>query len=99
MALQYTTEGLSSAAENLVVSAKKINELTTSFDEVSTFIRNNYSSDDAAKLISAFDKVNGKGPDFEAAVSEFAKYITDTVIPAYSKVEQKSGDVAAQING
>lgn len=89
MAMTFDSVGCREAANELKNTASKIdtilnNDLTGSIGRV----KDAYESDSANELYAAFDKMKAKFPDFIEAVNDCAKYLSDTVAPAYDKVEK-----------
>lgn len=88
MALTFSSTGCREAASELKNTASKIdtilnNDLTSSIGKV----KGAYQSESASELYTAFDKMKAKFPDFIEAVNDCAKYLNDTVAPAYEKLE------------
>ena len=58
-------------------------ELTGIISKVKTI----YESETANELYAAYDKMKAKFPDFINAIKECSTYLSETVAPAYEKVE------------
>ena len=50
-------------------------------------VKNVYDSETASELYAAFDKMKAKFPDFIKSVTDCSNYLSNTVAPAYEKVE------------
>ena len=87
MAFTFTSEGARQAAADLMESAGKIEEMLTTFQELINSINQNYQSEASQEIIDSFTKVRNKGPEFQQAVTELSKYLSDTVAPEYERVE------------
>ncbi len=87
MAFTFTSAGARKGAEELLESAKKIEEMLTQFEELIGRVNSNYQSEASREIVDSFNRVKDKGPDFQRAVEACSKYLSDTVAPAYEKVE------------
>lgn len=97
MALTYNAQGCRQASENLKTSANELDRLlNTDLPVVINKIKNNYQSETANELYAMFDKMKAKFPEFIGAINNCSKYLSETVAPAYDRVE-KTG--SSKING
>lgn len=88
MNFKFTSADCSLAATNLNNSAQKIGELLEDFSTLINSVSNNYQSDASTEITASFNKVKARGPEFQEAIISCAKYLTDTVAPAYEKLEE-----------
>ena len=88
MAMTFSSEGCRSAANELTKSANTIDALLNSdLTGVINKVKSVYDSETASELYAAFDKMKAKFPDFIKSVSDCSNYLSNTVAPAYEKVE------------
>lgn len=88
MAMTFSSEGCMAAANDLMQASNKLDViLSTDITNAINNVRGIYQSDTAEQLYAAFDKVKDKFPEFIQSVSDCSKYLSDTVAPAYKKVE------------
>ena len=88
MAMTFSSEGCRTAATDLKIAKDKLDTiLNTNLTKTIGDVKKNYSSDTADALYSAFDKMKAKFPDFVKAIEDCSKYLSDTVAPAYEKIE------------
>ena len=87
MAFTFTSEGARKAASDLDTSARNIEDMLATFERLITSINQNYQSEPSQEIVDSFNKVKNKGPEFQQAVSACSHYLSDTVAPAYEKVE------------
>lgn len=87
MAFKFTSGECNLAASNLNTSASKIGELLSEFENLINSVSENYHSEASSQIAEAFNSVKAKGPEFQQAISDCAKYLTDTVAPAYERLE------------
>lgn len=88
MAMTFSSEGCRAAANDLTKSANTLDNLLN--DELTGIIgkvKEAYDSETASELYAAFDKMKAKFPDFIQSVNDCANYLSNTVAPAYEKVE------------
>lgn len=88
MAFKFTSSECISASESMRTSASNIGGLIEDFGSLIESVSSNYQSDASSQIAEAFNKVKARGPEFQQAIEECAKYLTDTVAPAYEKLEQ-----------
>lgn len=87
MAFKFTSQDCNAAANDLNTSASNIGSAIDVLGELINSVSNNYESDASAQIVEAFNAVKKNGPAFQEAVSQCSKYLTDTVAPAYEKLE------------
>ncbi len=87
MAFKFTSSECNTAASSLNDAASRIGTLLEDFGNLISSVSDNYRSDTSSQIAEAFNKVNARGPEFQQAISDCAKYLTDTVAPAYEKLE------------
>lgn len=87
MAFKFTSADCNTAASELSNSATNIGKYIEEIDTLIQSVANNYQSDASADIVAAFKKVKDNGPAFQDAVNQCAKYLSDTVAPAYEKLE------------
>ncbi len=95
MALTFTSEGARKAAGALSTSAKNIENMIGIFEELIGKVNSIYESEASAAVIESFNKVKDKGPEFQEAISACSKYLSETVAPAYEKVEKNAEETVA----
>lgn len=88
MAFKFTSAECATAAEELNTSSERIGELIEEFNTLIDSVRNNYRSDASEKIVEAFNKIKQSGPAFQQSVADCSRYLTDTVAPAYEKLEK-----------
>ncbi len=87
MAFKFTSGECNLAASSLQNSASKVGELLEEFGDLINSVSDNYHSDASNQIVDAFNNIKSRGPAFEQAITDCAKYLTDTVAPAYEKLE------------
>ena len=88
MAMTFSSQGCRSAANDLTKSANTLDTLLNSdLTGVINRVKNVYDSETASELYAAFDKMKAKFPDFIKSVTDCSNYLSNTVAPAYEKVE------------
>lgn len=87
MAFTFTTADCQTAASNLTSSASNFGTLIETMGELINSVSNNYQSDASQTIAESFRKVKEVGPQFQEAVNNCAKYLVETVAPAYEKLE------------
>lgn len=90
MAFKFTSSDCNRAAADLNNSSNKIGSLIDTFGTLISSVQGNYQSDASAEIVAAFNKVKQAGPAFQEAVMQCSKYLTDTVAPAYEKLESSA---------
>lgn len=98
MAFKFTSADCSTAANELNTSASNIGQLIEQFGELIGSVQGNYQSDASAQIVEAFNKVKSVGPAFQDAINQCSKYLTDTVAPAYEKLESSAKSKVEGIN-
>jgi len=98
MAFKFTTADCNTAASELNTSANNIGQLLDRFGELIASVQGNYQSDASAQIAEAFNKVKQAGPAFQDAITNCSKYLTDTVAPAYEKLESSAKNKVEGIN-
>ena len=88
MAMTFSSQGCRAAASDLTKSANTLDSLLNSdLTGVINKVKNVYDSETASELYAAFDKMKAKFPDFIKSVTDCSNYLSNTVAPAYEKVE------------
>ena len=88
MAMTFSSQGCRTAAANLTKSANTLDSLLNSdLTGIINKVKNAYESETASELYAAFDKMKAKFPDFIKSVTDCSNYLSNTVAPAYEKVE------------
>lgn len=88
MAMTFSSQGCRAAATDLTKSANALDSLLNSdLTGVINKVKNVYDSETASELYAAFDKMKAKFPDFIKSVTDCSNYLSNTVAPAYEKVE------------
>ncbi len=88
MAMTFSSQGCRQAANDLTKSANTLDSLLNGdLTGIIGRVKNIYSSETASELYAAFDKMKAKFPDFIKSVTDCSNYLTNTVAPAYEKVE------------
>ena len=98
MAFKFTTADCTTAANELNTSASNIGQLIDQFSELIGSVQGNYQSDASAQIVEAFNKVIEAGPAFQDSIRQCSKYLTDTVAPAYEKLESSAKSKVEGIN-
>lgn len=98
MAFKFTSADCSTAANELNSSATNIGQYIERLGELIASVQGNYQSDASEQIASAFNKVKSVGPAFQDAISQCSKYLTDTVAPAYEKLESSAKSKVEGIN-
>lgn len=88
MAMTFSSQGCRAAASDLTKSANTLDTLLNSdLTGIINKVKNVYDSETASELYAAFDKMKAKFPDFIKSVTDCSNYLSNTVAPAYEKVE------------
>lgn len=88
MAMTFSSQGCRTAANELTKSANTLNSLLNSdLSGIINKVKTVYDSETASELYAAFDKMKAKFPDFIKSVTDCSNYLSNTVAPAYEKVE------------
>ena len=88
MAMTFSSQGCRQAASDLSKSAGVLDTiLNTDLNAIIGRVKSAYDSETARELYAAYDKMKAKFPDFINAIKECSDYLTNTVAPAYEKVE------------
>ena len=88
MAMTFSSQGCRAAASDLTKSANTLDSLLNSdLTGVINKVKTVYDSETASELYAAFDKMKAKFPDFIQSVTDCSNYLSNTVAPAYEKVE------------
>ena len=88
MAFTFSSQGARDAAASLDKSSRTLDQiLNTDLNAVLNKTKTVYESETADELYAAYDQMKAKFPDFINAISECSKYLSETVAPAYEKVE------------
>ncbi len=98
MAFKFTSAECATAASELNTSAANIGTLIETFGELIGSVQSNYQSDASAQIVEAFNKVKSVGPAFQDSINQCSKYLTDTVAPAYEKLESSAKSKVEGIN-
>ena len=91
MALKYNSVGMLQAAEDLKTAASNLDTILNQ-DLVASVgkAKNAYQSETAEELYLTFDKIKEKFPSFLEAVNNCSRYLSETVAPAYQKLENEA---------
>lgn len=88
MAMTFSSQGCRAAANDLNKAANTLDTLLNNdLTGVINKVKNVYESETASELYAAFDKMKAKFPDFIKSVTDCSNYLSNTVAPAYEKVE------------
>lgn len=88
MAMTFSSQGCRAAAEDLTRSSNTLDRiLNTDLTGVIDRVKNVYDSETASELYAAFDQMKAKFPEFIQSVTDCSNYLSNTVAPAYEKVE------------
>ena len=88
MAMTFSSQGCRTAANDLTRAANTLDTLLNSdLSGVINRVKTVYDSETASELYAAFDKMKAKFPDFIKSVTDCSNYLSNTVAPAYEKVE------------
>lgn len=88
MTMTFSSQGCKVAAADLTKAANTIdNLLNGDLTGIINKVKTVYDSETARELYAAFDKMKAKFPDFIKSVNDCSKYLSNTVAPAYEKVE------------
>jgi hypothetical protein len=98
MAFKFTGAECATAANELTTSATNIGSLIDTFGDLIGSVQSNYQSDASAQIVEAFNKVKAAGPAFQDSINQCSKYLTDTVAPAYEKLEASAKSKVEGIN-
>ena len=88
MAMTFSSKGCIDAANQLRNSAKNLDRiLNTDLTTTINSTKEVYRSETADELYAFFDKMKAKFPDFIQAINSCSNYLSNTVAPAYEKLE------------
>lgn len=88
MAMTFSSQGCRTAANDLTKSANTLDQLLNSdLTNVINRVRGLYQSETANELYAAFDKTKAKFPEFIKSITDCSNYLSNTVAPAYEKIE------------
>lgn len=88
MAMTFSSQGCRAAANDLTKSANTLDQLLNSdLTNVINRVRGLYQSETANELYAAFDKMKAKFPEFIKSITDCSNYLSNTVAPAYEKIE------------
>ena len=88
MAMTFSSQGCRKAANDLSKSARTLDTiLNTDLTSIISNTKNIYQSETASELYAFYDKMKARFPEFIRAINECSNYLTNTVAPAYEKVE------------
>lgn len=88
MAMTFNSAGCREAATNLSKSAQTLDTiLNTDLTAIINNVKKNYDSETAQELYAAFDKMKARFPEFIKSVTDCSNYLSNTVAPAYEKLE------------
>ena len=88
MAMTFSSQGCRQAAADLNKSANTLDIILNSeLTGIISRVKDAYNSETAEELYAAFDRMKSKFPDFISSVTDCSRYLTDTVAPAYEKLE------------
>lgn len=88
MAMTFSSQGCRAAAEDLTRASNTLDRiLNTDLTGVIDRVKNVYDSETASELYAAFDQMKAKFPEFIQSVTDCSNYLSNTVAPAYEKVE------------
>ena len=88
MPVKFNSQGCRTAASDLTKSADRLDTLLNSeLDHVITILKQSYQSETADKLYEAYEKMKAKFPDFIQSITDCSNYLSNTVAPAYEKIE------------
>ncbi len=88
MAMTFSSQGCKQAANDLLQNAKELDRiLNTDLDSEINKVRNAYESETATEIYNAYAKMKNSFPDFIDSVTNCSKYLSETVAPAYEKIE------------
>lgn len=88
MAMTFSSQGCRTAANDLTKSANTLDQLLNSdLTNVINRVRGLYQSETANELYAAFDKMKAKFPEFIKSITDCSNYLSNTVAPAYEKIE------------
>lgn len=88
MAMTFSSVGCRDAANDLTKAANTLDTILNSdLTGIINKVKDVYDSETASELYAAFDKMKAKFPDFIKSVTDCSNYLSNTVAPAYEKVE------------
>lgn len=88
MAMTFSSAGCRAAASDLNKSSSTLDQILNSeLTGIISKVKTIYESETANELYAAYDKMKAKFPDFINAIKECSTYLSETVAPAYEKVE------------
>lgn len=87
MAFKFTSNECDIAANQLRASTNRIEQIVSDFETEIESVNQNYQSESATAIVASINKVKGVIPTFREAVEDCAKYLQETVKPAYEKLE------------
>ena len=88
MAMTFSSQGCKVAANDLNKAANTLDTLLNSdLTGVINKVKTVYDSETASQLYAAFEKMKARFPDFVKSVTDCSNYLSNTVAPAYEKLE------------
>lgn len=88
MAMTFSSQGCRAAANELNKSATNLDTILNSeLAGIINKLKTVYDSETASELYATFDRMKAKFPDFIKSVTNCSNYLSNTVAPAYEKVE------------
>ena len=88
MAMTFSSQGCRDAATDLKNSGEKIDKiLNTNLNQTIENVKAVYSSETATELYATYAKIREEYPEFIKAINSCSTYLSDTVAPAYEKIE------------
>lgn len=88
MAMTFSSQGCRDAATDLKNSGEKIDKiLNTNLNQTIENVKAIYTSETATELYTLYAKMREKFPEFIRAINSCSTYLSDTVAPAYEKIE------------
>ena len=95
MALMYNSNGMLQASQNLKTSATKLESIFKELEAAVDKAEQVYQSETATQLYTTFDKIKAQFPDFLDCVNNCSRYLSDTVAPAYQRLENEAASKVA----
>ena len=96
MALMYNSQGMLQAATDLKTSASNLDRILN--QEIIASVnkaKEAYQSETAEQLYAAFEKIKAQFPDFLDCVNNCSRYLSETVAPAYQRLENEAASKVA----
>ena len=88
MAMTFSSQGCRDAEKKIKNSGEKIDKiLNTNLNQTIENVKAVYSSETATELYATYAKIREKFPEFIKAINSCSTYLSDTVAPAYEKIE------------